>query len=78
MCRKKNLNIIRNLSLKKTILITGATDGIGLTRAKMLAANGHNLLIHGRNPEKLNKVEQVLLSCLMPEQLQVTCQTGPI
>jgi NAD(P)-dependent dehydrogenase (short-subunit alcohol dehydrogenase family) len=31
-----------------------------LTTAKMLAANGHSLLIHGRNPEKLNKVEQIL------------------
>ncbi len=46
--------------MKKTILITGATDGIGLETAKQLAAGGHNLLLHGRNASKLEKVEQVI------------------
>ena len=39
--------------MPKTILITGATDGIGLLTAKTLAAGGHAVLLHGRNPEKL-------------------------
>ena len=42
--------------MKKTILITGATDGIGLVTAKLLAKQGHDLLIHGRNSSKLEDV----------------------
>lgn len=44
----------------KTILITGATDGIGLETAKLLAPHGHKLLIHGRNAEKLESVKAQL------------------
>ncbi len=46
--------------MKKTILITGATDGIGLHTAKALVALGHAVLIHGRSPEKLAQVEKTL------------------
>ncbi len=48
--------------MQKTILITGATDGIGLETAKTLAKQGHHLLIHGRNPQKLQKVQGELSS----------------
>lgn len=39
--------------MKKTILITGSTDGIGLETAKELALLGHKVLLHGRSAEKL-------------------------
>ncbi|MEM7508582.1 MAG: SDR family NAD(P)-dependent oxidoreductase [Pseudomonadota bacterium] len=37
----------------KTILITGATDGIGLEATKLLSQAGHRVLMHGRNAAKL-------------------------
>lgn len=39
--------------MQKTILITGATDGIGLEAAKLLVRDGHTVLLHGRNRDKL-------------------------
>ena len=47
--------------MQKTILITGSTDGIGLETAKLLASEGHDILLHGRNPEKLESVQKTLL-----------------
>ncbi|MFE9579996.1 SDR family NAD(P)-dependent oxidoreductase [Nocardia sp. NPDC006044] len=37
----------------KTILITGATSGIGLAAAQQCAAGGDRLILVGRNPRKL-------------------------
>lgn len=38
---------------EKTVLITGATDGMGKETALMFAKVGATVLIHGRNPKKL-------------------------
>ncbi len=46
--------------MKKTILLTGATDGIGLETAKLLADSGNDLLIHGRNKEKLDNTLNII------------------
>lgn len=47
--------------MNKYILITGSTDGIGFDAAKVLAQHGHNLYIHGRSQNKLDKARDVLL-----------------
>ncbi len=46
--------------MKKKILLTGATDGIGLETARTLVEQGHHVLIHGRNREKLDNVTKEL------------------
>ncbi|GJL56455.1 MAG: oxidoreductase [Nitrospirales bacterium] len=46
--------------MQKIILVTGSTDGIGLETAKMLVSLGQHILLHGRNPSKLEKAEKML------------------
>ncbi|MDP1767233.1 MAG: SDR family NAD(P)-dependent oxidoreductase [Nitrospirota bacterium] len=48
--------------MQQTILITGATDGIGLETARMLVGMGHRVLLHGRSPAKLEAVASSLSS----------------
>jgi len=46
--------------MNKTVLITGATSGIGLGCARKFAANGDRLILTGRNEEKLEQIRQEL------------------
>ncbi|MCO4747152.1 MAG: SDR family NAD(P)-dependent oxidoreductase [Proteobacteria bacterium] len=46
--------------MPKTLLITGSTDGIGLEAAKKLTGLGHQVLLHGRNPAKLEAAKRLL------------------
>ena len=41
---------------KKTIVITGGSDGIGAAAARALVGAGHRVILVGRNPEKTKKV----------------------
>ncbi|MBL6447245.1 SDR family NAD(P)-dependent oxidoreductase [Fulvivirga sp. 29W222] len=45
---------------KRIALITGATSGIGLSTAKVLAKNDFNLIICGRRKDRLQELEQEL------------------
>jgi NAD(P)-dependent dehydrogenase (short-subunit alcohol dehydrogenase family) len=50
---------VSNASVEgKTIVITGASDGIGAVAARELKAQGANVIITGRNPEKTKRVAE--------------------
>ena len=51
----KNLN-------NKNAVITGGSDGIGLGIARAFAREGANLLLIGKDPEKLQRAQQELLN----------------
>ena len=46
--------------MNKTVLITGATSGIGLACAEKFAANGDRLILTGRNARRLEEIRQNL------------------
>lgn len=46
--------------MKKVVLITGATSGIGLACAKKFAENGDRLILTGRNEERLSEIRKDL------------------
>lgn len=44
----------------KTVLVTGATDGVGRALCFLLAAQGHTVLAHGRDPARLEALVEEL------------------
>ena len=56
----------------KTILVTGASKGIGRAAAKSFASHGATVLIHGRNNEALNSLFDEIVANGWPEPFIVT------
>ncbi|HYZ74573.1 MAG TPA: SDR family NAD(P)-dependent oxidoreductase, partial [Chthoniobacterales bacterium] len=68
----------------KTVLITGASSGIGKATSKLLAANGANLALAARSAERLQAVvkeiggDALALTCNVTsvDQLQKSVKTA--
>lgn len=64
---------LRSLNLKalygEWVVITGATDGIGLEYAREFARRGHSLILIGRSESKLNKSKQELSRLINPNKI---------
>ena len=55
------MDLISNIKIMhKTVLITGATSGIGLACAKKFAENGDRLILTGRNEQRLSEIRKEL------------------
>ena len=52
-------------------LVTGASDGIGKGFAEELCQRGFNVVLHGRNEKKLNRVREELLQQCPDRQVRV-------
>jgi len=52
-----------------TVLVTGATDGLGRRVARELAGMGATVLLHGRNPERLEATLEELRGETVSEKL---------
>lgn len=68
------LLVWREYLMKKAMLVTGSMDGIGLETARMLVSQGHHVLLHGRNPVKLEEAEKTL--SVLPDSISITTQVS--
>ena len=56
-----------------TILVTGATDGIGLETARELALLGHEVVLHSRDAEKALQAADKIRHWVPEARLQTAC-----
>ncbi len=56
-----------------TILVTGGTDGIGLETATALAMRGHEVVVHGRNADRLAAALETIHRKVPEAKLQTAC-----
>jgi NAD(P)-dependent dehydrogenase (short-subunit alcohol dehydrogenase family) len=55
---------------EQTILVTGATDGLGRALARELAARGALVLLHGRSPERLQATRRQIAEATGSDRLR--------
>jgi NAD(P)-dependent dehydrogenase (short-subunit alcohol dehydrogenase family) len=55
---------------EQTILVTGATDGLGRALARELAARGATVLLHGRSKERLEDVRREIKEAAGSDRLR--------
>ena len=63
---------------RRTILITGATAGIGLGSATQMAMDGHHLVLVGRNPDKLRRAVEDVRAAGASAVESLTCDFGSL
>ena len=56
--------------MNKTVLITGATSGIGLGCARKFAENGDRLILTGRNEKRLEEITAEKTKAILPGPLE--------
>ena len=62
----------------KNVLITGATDGIGAQISKLYSSHGANIILLGRNEEKLNKIYDDIIENKDTKPLILECDLNQI
>lgn len=64
----------------KRILITGGTSGIGLETVRLLSSMDYELVLLGRNPEKLEQVKNAYPACTRTYTLDIARleEIGPV
>ncbi|RWS15001.1 hydroxysteroid dehydrogenase-like protein 3 [Dinothrombium tinctorium] len=56
------------------VIVTGATDGIGIEFAKQFAQRGHSIVIFGRNANKLSAAKSLISRYLYPGKKIISIQ----
>jgi short-subunit dehydrogenase len=62
------MNIVTFIAEKNWILVTGSSSGLGMELAKHFAKQGFNILLHGRDYNKLKKLKEII------QNLEVECE----
>ncbi|KAL1988805.1 hypothetical protein VTN96DRAFT_7689 [Rasamsonia emersonii] len=69
--RPSSLSRYRAPGKESWAFVTGASDGIGLGFAHELCRRGFNVFLHGRNPEKLLRVQEQLRTAYPTAQTKI-------